>query len=56
MDSTQLLPVASTDVLRVRTSAKWRDFPGDVLPLPVMEMDYEIALPIREKLDRKSVV
>ncbi len=50
MDSTQLLPVASTDVLRVRTSAKWRDFPGDVLPLPVMEMDYEIALPIREKL------
>ena len=44
------LPVAPTELLRTRTSAKWREFPSDVLPLPVMEMDYEIALPIREKL------
>ena len=45
-----LLSVAPTKVLAARTSAKWREFPADVLPLPVMEMDYEIALPIREKL------
>ncbi len=45
-----LLPVAPLSQLQGRTSAKWRDFPNDVLPLPVAEMDYEIALPIREKL------
>ncbi len=57
MNSTQsslanapLLPVAKIETLQMRTSAKWRDFPHDVLPLPVAEMDYEIALPIREKL------
>ena len=36
--------------LRSRTSTKWRDFPADVLPLPVAEMDFEIAEPIRELL------
>ena len=44
------LEVAPLAQLRTRTSAKWREFPTDVLPLPVAEMDYEIALPIREKL------
>ena len=44
------LSVAPLAKLQGRTSAKWRDFPHDVLPLPVAEMDYEIALPIREKL------
>ena len=48
--TSELLSVAPTKVLLARTSAKWREFPADVLPLPVMEMDYEIALPIREKL------
>lgn len=44
------LEVAPLSELRKRTSEKWRGFPHDVLPLPVAEMDYEIALPIREKL------
>ena len=46
----ELLHVAPIEKLRSRTSDKWRSFPGDVLPLPVAEMDYEIAAPIREKL------
>ena len=37
----------SLEVLRKRTSAKWRTFPEDVLPLPVAEMDFPIAKPIR---------
>ena len=40
----------SLDVLRKRTSAKWRTFPEDVLPLPVAEMDFPIAKPIRDVL------
>ena len=48
--SAPFLSVAPLAKLQARTSAKWRDFPHDVLPLPVAEMDYEIALPIREKL------
>jgi len=41
------LPLAE---LRKRTSTKWRDFPADVLPLPVAEMDFEVARPIRDLL------
>ena len=36
--------------LRKRRSAKWRSFPEDVLPLPVAEMDFPIAKPIRDVL------
>jgi len=36
--------------LRTHRSAKWRDFPLDVLPLPVAEMDFPIAQPIQELL------
>lgn len=36
--------------LRKRSSEKWRRFPADVLPLPVAEMDYEIAPEIRARL------
>jgi len=36
--------------LVLRKSEKWRDFPADVLPLPVAEMDFEIAKPIRDAL------
>ncbi len=36
--------------LRKRSSTKWRDFAPDVLPLPVAEMDFEIAEPIRALL------
>jgi len=38
------------DVLRNRTSAKWRSFPPDVLPLPIAEMDYPLAEPIAHAL------
>ena len=37
--------------LQKRRSAKWREFPRDVLPLPVAEMDFEIAKPIRDILE-----
>ena len=36
--------------LRTHLSTKWRDFPVDVLPLPVAEMDFQVAEPIRAKL------
>ncbi len=36
--------------LRKRSSEKWRRYPQDVLPLPVAEMDYEIAPEIRKRL------
>lgn len=40
----------SLEELRTHRSEKWREFPGDVLPLPVAEMDFPVALPIRELL------
>ncbi len=36
--------------LRTHKSEKWRMVPADVLPLPVAEMDFEIAEPIRDLL------
>lgn len=36
--------------LRRRTSAKWRTYPPDVLPLPVAEMDFPLAGPVAEAL------
>ena len=36
--------------LRTRSSAKWTGFPADVLPMPVAEMDFELAVPIRDLL------
>jgi len=36
--------------LLTHSSEKWRDFPADVLPLPVMEMDFPVAEAIREVL------
>jgi len=41
------LPLAE---LRKRKSTKWRSFPKDVLPLPVAEMDFPIAEPIKKAL------
>ncbi|MFV0632883.1 MalY/PatB family protein [Demequina sp.] len=38
--------------LRSRTSAKWRRYEPDVLPLWVAEMDVNLAAPIREELER----
>jgi cysteine-S-conjugate beta-lyase len=40
----------SLDELRRRTSAKWRRYPPDVLPLWVAEMDTALAPPIAEAL------
>ena len=40
----------SLDELRRRTSAKWRRYPPDVLPLWVAEMDTGLAPPIAEAL------
>ena len=42
------LPLAQ---LQKRRSAKWRQFPNEILPLPVAEMDFEIAKPIRDVLE-----
>ena len=44
------LPVAELDVLRQRRSAKWRSYPADVLPLPVAEMDFDLAPTIQHVL------
>lgn len=46
----QRVPADPIDQLRTRTSAKWRLYPDDVLPLPVAEMDYPLAEPIAEAL------
>jgi cystathionine beta-lyase len=46
----QRVPADPIDLLRTRTSAKWRLYPEDVLPLPVAEMDYPLAEPIAEAL------
>ena len=46
----QRIPADPLDLLRARTSVKWRMFDPDVLPLPVAEMDYPLAEPIAEAL------
>lgn len=38
------------DALRARRSAKWRNYPAEVLPAWVAEMDYPLAAPIRAAL------
>ena len=40
----------SLGLLRLRRSAKWSKYPNDVLPAWVAEMDFALALPIRETL------
>lgn len=44
------IEIPPLDELRKRSSEKWRRYPADVLPLPVAEMDYEIAPAIAERL------
>jgi len=36
--------------LRTHKSEKWRGFPADILPLPVAEMDFPVAEPIRKTI------
>ncbi|HEU5222428.1 MAG TPA: aminotransferase class I/II-fold pyridoxal phosphate-dependent enzyme [Candidatus Lumbricidophila sp.] len=38
------------EIARTRTSAKWRMYEPDVLPLPVAEMDFPLAEPIAKAL------
>ncbi len=44
------LPVDDLRLLRRRRSVKWRSHPRDVLPLPVAEMDFGLAPPVRDVL------
>jgi cystathionine beta-lyase len=44
------LTVAPLAELRLRTSVKWRNYPEDVLPLFVAEMDYDLAPPVAAAL------
>lgn len=46
------LEAVSLADLRLRTSAKWRRYDPDVLPLYVAEMDTPLAPPVREALER----
>lgn len=54
-ESVQAFPL---NELRKRKSVKWRQYPSDVLPLPVAEMDFPIAEPIktalRDMIDRSD--
>lgn len=50
--STTPLRALPLDELRQRTSAKWRTYPDDVLPLFVAETDFPLAPPITEALER----
>lgn len=45
-----MISFSSLSDLRKRKSEKWRRFPADVLPLPVAEMDVEIAPEIKSAL------
>lgn len=48
--SDHLVSVPHLSVLQTHRSEKWRGFPKDVLPLPVAEMDFPVAEPIRAVL------
>jgi cystathionine beta-lyase len=49
MSESQIV-IPSLSELQTHRSEKWRGFPHDVLPLPVAEMDFPVAEPIREVL------
>lgn len=49
MSDGQILVPSLAD-LQSRRSEKWRAFPQDILPLPVAEMDFPVAKPIRDVL------
>ncbi|MFY9712392.1 MAG: aminotransferase class I/II-fold pyridoxal phosphate-dependent enzyme [Microbacterium sp.] len=44
------------DVLRARTSEKWREYPDDVLPLFVAETDFPLAPAITDALQRAVAI
>ncbi|HEY1644353.1 MAG TPA: aminotransferase class I/II-fold pyridoxal phosphate-dependent enzyme [Streptosporangiaceae bacterium] len=43
-----MLGNCSLELLRKRTSFKWRTYPADVLPAFVAEMDFDIAEPVKD--------
>ncbi len=47
---TRFVPSDPIHILRARTSEKWAEYPDDVLPMFVAEMDYPLAEPIRRTL------
>ena len=47
---TNVVQALALQDLRKRKSVKWRQFPADVLPLPVAEMDFPIAAEIKSAL------
>ena len=47
MSDFHFVPLAE---LQTHKSEKWRGFPADVLPLPVAEMDFPVAEPIRRTI------
>ena len=55
VDDVRAFPLAE---LRKRKSVKWRRYPADVLPLPVAEMDFQIAeqvqVALRDMIDRSD--
>lgn len=52
MSSVSLLRALPLEQLRQRTSAKWRSYPNDVLPLFVAEMDFALAPHIAQALNQ----
>ena len=46
------LDAITVEALRERRSVKWREFPPDVLPAFVAEMDFPLAPPIAAALHR----
>jgi len=48
--SDHLVNVPDLSELQTRSSVKWREYASNVLPLPVAEMDFPVAEPIRNKL------
>jgi len=48
--SEQQIKIPSLADLQTHRSEKWRGFTHDILPLPVAEMDFPVAAPIREIL------
>jgi len=48
------LHLITPDQLRARRSVKWSHFPPDVLPMWIAEMDFPIAVPVREAVERAA--
>jgi cysteine-S-conjugate beta-lyase len=44
------IKIPSLSDLQTHRSEKWRSFPQEILPLPVAEMDFPVAEPIRQVL------